>query len=601
MKIKLLFCLIGLHLITAAAFAAGPQGCITCHGDSEKMAALGHPHFTMTLPGVSTQTGMPAQCVDCHLGNPSASEKEKAHEGLFTVRAIQDRTWASFTRSMMKSPESDMWRTLEPRGNNRADALMPKLSYNNVIRNNPEYKLIIWHDRNVETLAFNPVIAEKTCGKCHAEIVRKFAGSPMGGGKGAHTQSQYVTWTGLAGPQSCGLWNAGLAGREQAAFSTENIDLYNRHSTMKLNEKTAFDNQRRCNQCHVGCLDCHYSPKKKDQDAPRKGPHTFVKKPDPVTCYGGGKSFSCHAGPLERRRGDGYIRAEFTQASDEGKKILQGMPDIHMQKGVYCVDCHEPNRKSGLHADLQRQVDCAKCHAGIAAAHKKGAHRKVDCASCHTAIIGGYAFNFWSAVGPKGKENPITRIQDYLVGAVPPLIVKNPRGMWISVHVVPHTAGNIKTDEVSLSSKLLFRNRPDVTIDRLYFSNDSYAITGLVRNLDDKDHDTMAWLNVDRVTHATGKSRSCGSCHDSTSQTITTPYSEGSYKDVGAGTYTVVADEKSLRVVFPPGTEAEPLPDGLKKLSNMWILKGDFSIPKVGARKHFEEMEAAYRNGAFRH
>ncbi|HMK61689.1 MAG TPA: hypothetical protein VK452_11175 [Dissulfurispiraceae bacterium] len=565
------------------------------------MTALGSTQYLTTNSLIMAQTGMPAQCTDCHLGDSSTIEKQKAHEGLLTVKAIQDRTWTGVSRSMMKGSELDMWRSLEPRGNNRADALMPKLSYNGILKNNPEYKLIIWHDRNIETLAFNPVLTEQTCGQCHEGIVSSFLKSPMGGGKGAHTQSQYVTWTGPTGPQSCGLWSGKLAGRDQAAFSSENMELYNRHSSMKLDEKMAFDNQRRCNQCHVGCLDCHYSPQNRDQNDPRKGLHSFFKKPDPVSCYGGGKSFNCHAGPLERRRGDGYIRAEFTQSSKEGKRILNGLPDIHMQKGIYCVDCHEPNLKSGIHADLQRQVDCSKCHAGIVAEHAKGMHRKVDCASCHTALIGGYAFNFWSAVGPKGKENPLTRIQDYLVGAIPPLIIKNPIGLWIPVHVVPHTSGNVKADEVTLSNKLLFRNTPDVVIDRLYFSNDAYAITGLVRNLDYRDHDTIAWLNVDRVAHATGKSRSCGSCHDSTAQTIKTSYSEGSYKDVGAGTYTIVADEKGLRIVFLPGTEAEPLPKGLNRLSDMWALKGDFSLPRVAARKQFEEIESAYRKGAFKH
>ncbi len=600
MNIRQLSFFIGILFFIAPAYAA-QQSCVGCHGDPQKMVSLGYSHYTMAVSEVQAQTKMTAQCTDCHLGNPSALDKEQAHEGLLTVRAIKDRTWEGVARGMMKGPELDFWRMLEPRGENRADALLPKLSYDGVLRNNPDFKLIIWHDRNAETLAFNPVLAEITCGKCHEDIVKSYRGSPMGGGKKAHTQSQYTTWTGAAGPQSCGLWNGKLAEPQQASFNGENAVLFNQHSTMNLNDKTAFDNQRRCNQCHVGCLDCHYSPQKTDAKDPHKGRHTFIKKPGPVTCYGGGKSFNCHAGPLERRRGDGYIRAEFTQASDDGKSILKDKPDIHMQKGVYCVDCHEPNKKSGMHGDLQRQVDCAKCHPAVVKAHQKGPHKKVDCASCHTSLIGGYAFNFWSAVGPKGRENPLTRIQDYLVGAVPPLVVKNPKGTWIPVHIVPHTAGNIKAGEVVLSKKLIFRNNPDVAIDRLYFSNDAYAVTGLVRNLDDKDHDTMVWLNADRVAHATGKSRSCASCHASTAQKIETPYSEGSYKDVGEGVYTIVADEKGLRVVFPAGTEADPLPEGLAPLKDKWLLPGNFALPKTRDRKGYEKFEKMYLDGTFVH
>ena len=584
MHIKRLLFLSGILFLISPVYAA-QQSCVVCHGDPAKMAALGYPHFTMIVSAVQAQTKMSADCTDCHMGNPAAIDKDRAHEGLLTVRAVKDRTWEGVVRGMMKSPELNFWQTLEPRGENRADALLPKLSYDGVLRNNPDFKLIIWHDRNAETLAFNPVLAEKTCGKCHEDIVKSYLRSPMGGGKNAHTQSQYTTWTGAAGPQSCGLWNGKLAEPQQASFTSENVILFNQHSTMNLNDKTAFDNQRRCNQCHVGCLDCHYSPQKTDAEDPRKGQHTFIKKPGPVTCYGGGKSFSCHAGPLERRRGDGFIRAEFTQASDEGKKILKNMPDIHMQKGIYCVDCHEPNKKSGIHADLQRQVDCAKCHAKVVTAHKKGPHRKVDCASCHTTLIGGYAFNFWSAVGPKGKENPLTRIQDYLVGAVTPLIVKNPKGTWIPVHIVPHTSGNINADEVVLSTKLIFRNSPDVHIDRLYFSNDAFAITGLVRNLDDKDHDTMVWLNADRVAHATGKSRSCGSCHDSIDAEDRDPVQRGLLQRCGRGQVHHCCRRKELEVVFPAGTEANPLPEGLVPFKDKWTVAGKLCIAENQGRE----------------
>ena len=600
MHIKRLLFLSGILFLVSPVYAA-QQSCGVCHGDTARMAGLGYPHFTMIVSEVQAQTKMSAECTDCHMGNPAAIDKDGAHEGLLTVRAVKDRTWEGVVRGMMKRPELNFWQTLEPRGESRAEALMPKLSRDGVLRNNPDFKLIMWHDRNDETLAFNPVLAEKTCGKCHEDIVKSYLRSPMGGGKNAHTQSQYTTWTGVAGPQSCGLWNGKLDEPQQASFTSENVILFNQHSTMNLSDKTAFENQRRCNQCHVGCLDCHYSPQNPDAKYPHKGQHTFVKKPGPVTCYGGGKSFSCHAGPLERRRGDGFVRAEFTQASIDGKKILKDNPDIHMRNGIYCVDCHEPNKNSGIHADLQRQVDCAKCHATVVTSHKKGPHREVDCASCHTSLIGGYAFNFWSAVGPKGKENPLTRIQDYLAGAVPPLIVKNPKGTWIPVHVVPHTSGNVKAGEVTLSKKLIFRNEPDVHVERLYFSNDAYAVTGLVKNLDDKDHDTMVWLNADRVAHATGKSRSCGSCHDSTAQKIETSYTEGSYKDVGGGRYTIVADEKGLRVAFPPDTEANPFPEGLVPLQDKWTLRGNYALPKTRDVERYRKLSEMYEAGVFVH
>ena len=59
----------------------------------------------------------------------------------------------------------------------------------------------------------------------------------------------------------------------------------------------------------------------------------------------------------------------------------------------------------------------------------------------------------------------------------------------------------------------------------------------------------MAWLNLDKVAHATGKSRTCESCHASTDQKIVIPFKwsdkpEATYKDVLEGSYTVVADKK---------------------------------------------------------
>jgi hypothetical protein len=370
---------------------------------------------------------------------------------------------------------------------------------------------------------------------------------------------------------------------------------------MPLSEKAAFNNQRTCNQCHVGCLDCHLSVNKKDPQDPHRGPHTFVKKPQPLSCYGGGKAFSCHAGPLERRRGDGYLRAEFTQATPEGVKLLREKPDVHAAKNISCVDCHEQNGESGQHADLRRDVRCGKCHEAVLKTYQKGPHRNVDCASCHTALIGGYAFNFWSAVGPKGQENPLTRIQDYTVGAVQPLIIRNPKGVWIPVHVVPHTSGNVKADEVRLSKKLLFRNRPDSEIDRRYFSNDSYTVTGLVRNLDDKDHDTMVWLNLDRVAHGTGRARSCASCHASTAQKVRTRFSGGSYKDVEDGEYTIIADSEGLRVADFKGPDGGPVPKGLVPFRDLWKLKGDFSLPGLRDRETYERVRKEYETGKFVH
>jgi hypothetical protein len=304
---------------------------------------------------------------------------------------------------------------------------------------------------------------------------------------------------------------------------------------------------------------------------------------------------------MERRRGDGYIRAEFTQTTAPHRRQLGGESDVHMRKGLVCVDCHVPNASTGHHADLSRTVDCGRCHASVAQEHDAGPHRTVDCASCHTSRIAGYAFNFWSAVGPKGEENPLTRIQDYIIAPSPPLIVRNPLGTWIPMHVVPHMAGNVKPEEVRLSKGLTFRNQTWVPVSRRYFSNDAFAVTALVRNLDERDQSVMLWLNADRVAHATGASRSCDSCHASTSQRIRTVFEGGSYKDVEDGEYEITADRKGLRIGAFRNRETGKIPAALEPLKDGWRLDGDFSLPAVRDAAKYKELKERHEKKKYIH
>ena len=586
-------------LLLPALASANEDSCSGCHADAQKMEAAGFPQFAFSSSEVNIQTHMPASCADCHLGDPTAVTAEQAHRNMLTLMVVRQKTWVVSTRAQEREDLKD-WPSLEPRGNDRPTRLFPKRLIEGSLKNNTDFRTILYHDKNPATLAFNPVIAGKTCGKCHADIVKSFLKSSMGGGAGAHTQSQYRTWTGKNGPQSCGLWLSELVPPAQDEFMNGSLNEFNAHSTMPISPTDGQNGQRKCNQCHVGCLDCHLDPQSRTAGRPLDGPHTFVKRPEPLACYGGGRSFSCHAGPLERRRGDGYIRAEFTQASPQGKAELRNKPDIHMQKNISCVDCHEPNKQTGDHGDLRRDVDCGKCHAAITASHRNGLHRKVDCAACHTSEIGGYAFNFWSAVGPQGRENPLTRIQDYLTGATTPLIIRNPKGVWIPVHVVPHTAGNIKAAEVKISKHLIFRNRPDTRIERRYWSNDSYAVTAVIRGLDNKDHDVMVWLNLDRVAHATGRARTCESCHASAEQRIAVSYSGGSYKDVEDGQYTIVADARGLRIADIKD-ESGSLPKDLARLKDAWSIKGNFLLPRLKNRGTYEKLKKDRDEGRFTH
>ncbi|HMK42531.1 MAG TPA: cytochrome c3 family protein [Dissulfurispiraceae bacterium] len=572
--------------------AAAAESCVDCHEQKEHMEQSGYPQFHFLMTNIARQTKMTASCSQCHLGNPSAAAKKEAHEGLLRVWAV-DRKGTAISRDGMPPDALAGWKSIAGRGRERSTLILPKIDAAGRITDNPSYPFMLWHDKNPGTYAFNPGLAGRTCGQCHAETVRGFLKSPMGGGKGAHTQSQYRYWTDkTTGPHSCGLWTAEALEPRQDTFTTERMEYFNSRAGRPISEKTAFENQLRCNKCHVGCLDCHLDG--------AKGAHSFLKKPSALSCYGGGRSAVCHAGPLERRRGDGYLRAEFTVASPAGAKTLRDRPDVHAGAGIVCVDCHEPNKSTGSHADFRRDVSCSKCHAAVVGKHQRGVHKRLDCSSCHTALIAGYAFNFWSAVGPKGQENTITRIQDYYTDAVPPIILKNPRGIWIPVHVVPHMAGNVRFDDVAISTGLVFRNPPVSDLKRRYFSNDSYAVTGRLRQLDAKDQDVIAWLNIDRVAHAIGKARSCDSCHASRAQTVVVGFSGGSYKDVEDGEYAIIADARGLRIDRMKGTGGET-PQGLKPFRGIWDLQGDFSLPPVRKKAAYQAVKQKYDKGAFTH
>jgi len=498
---KALYFFFLLMLFSGRASAA--DSCTDCHGNADRMKEYGYPLLAVSPEEIRAQVRMPASCTDCHKGNPLAPAKEDAHLGAVGIK-------------------SSPW-------------IFPYTSD-----------------------------TEAACRKCHTGIALSFLKSPMGGGKRAHTRSQYLTWTGPAGPHGCGLWNS----------------------------------QKDCSQCHVGCLDCHYSPGLKLPGNPAVGPHTFSKRPSSVSCYGGASG--CHADALEKRRGDGYLREGLTRATAKGLEILNDNKDIHMLKNISCSACHQPNRRTKHHGDMTRLVNCARCHEKTVAAHAKGPHKKVDCASCHVSFIGGNALTFHTA-GDVAAGTPETRLSDYVSDAVAPLLVKGPKGVWLPVHIVPHITENLKADGIRLSSRLLFRNIPQVMIERRYPSNDSFAITGIVKDTGGKDSAAMVWLNADRIAHGTGKSRTCESCHASTTQKIIVGFDGGSYKDVESGEYTIIADETSLRVVDFKGPDNDPMPKGLVPFKDSWELKGNFSMPPVRNQKLYESLQNSYGKGKFTH
>jgi len=75
-----------LLLVTAGtAWGFDPEsGCVACHGNQGKMKELGAEAMYLDPARVDQEVNMQGKptCVDCHLGDPKALDKEAAHQGV---------------------------------------------------------------------------------------------------------------------------------------------------------------------------------------------------------------------------------------------------------------------------------------------------------------------------------------------------------------------------------------------------------------------------------------------------------------------------------------------------------------------------------------
>ena len=251
------------------------NSCLECHGNAAKMKELGFPQFTMTQEEVSKQTGMPATCTNCHFGNPADATKEGAHKGLLRLYYVKLKGFQAVTRDKLEKykPES-----LEQRGKNQVIDLLPMVEKEGKPVKDPEAHTILFHDKNPDNLSQNYPVMEKTCGVCHLKQVEEFKKTAMGHNA---KQSQYKTWTDKKrGPHNCGLW------------FVDNQAEIERNTSVPYTNEMAKINQKQCNACHVGCLDCHYTPKKKTLTTRRLAPIHLQRRylPRPATAAARGLS-----------------------------------------------------------------------------------------------------------------------------------------------------------------------------------------------------------------------------------------------------------------------------------------------------------------------
>jgi hypothetical protein len=400
---------------------------------------------------------------------------------------------------------------------------------------------------------------------------------------GMAKQSSYKGWTDPArGPHNCGPWFDG------------NYEVMQANTTLPIPKDGHAVNQKVCNTCHTGCLDCHYDPKPKNPKNRALGSHTFVKSPTPLSCYGNGRANLCHAGPEDNRRGAGYFGGSFSVP--EGNE-----PDIHQKAGIGCLDCHDSSRnnKSLGHGAIKRQAgeSCARCHKVAVDAHASSIHKKLTCEACHIQKVAGYQATYWGPGKQAGTATPFFKYKGYQGIMAQPILIKDQKGRWIPVKPYPMAVMNQK--EAPWKQGLHWRypaGLPD-----MQRTDDAWAFTGLHGGLPDNNK-ALTWIQMDRLSHKLGKARSCDSCHadvgGSQIQKVAWSY-DGPGAEPFNGSHTVVASRSSLKIKDIRATEEIVADKGFVlsalapwKYLDVWEVSGDFSIPVPQDRAAYKKLIA---------
>ena len=560
-----------LVLTLPVRVAAVPaRGCVGCHGDTGIMTGLGYPQFFVTSEEVQRQSGMPASCPDCHRGNPATTDRVEAHRGMGRLLVVRKRGFAGEPADR-KAPLAF--------GTNPAARIRYEIMTGGRTRPDPFVTTILYQDRRSDTLSQDFGMMATTCGHCHPKQLDEFRRSVMG--RNAR-QSRYLAWDGEHGPHNCGVWYADAYANLSAT------------TAVPFSPTTAALNQRACNTCHVGCLDCHYEPSPKNPTDPRAGMHRFRKTPEPLSCYGGGRGSICHAGPEDRRRGAGYFGGAFS--------FPEGLPgDVHRTKGVGCLDCHASSRTDGkiAHGAIFRQATCNRCHVEIASRHEKSLHARLACESCHIREAGGYQATFWGPGILAGSPTPYFKYMAYYGVMKDPILIRDRDGRWIPVKPFPMAVMNQRSSARTRVPGLYWRWDKD--LPGLPRTGDAWGYAGIFGGLPENNR-ALLWLQMDKLSHGIGKSRSCDSCHADPDGSQKRQV-RWEYGDEGAfpfnGSHTVVADRDGLAIRgMKVDEEIEAQPGFVLSsfapwlfLPDRWTIPGNFALPQIKDRSRYERLK----------
>lgn len=259
--------------------------------------------------------------------------------------------------------------------------------------------------------------------------------------------------------------------------------------------------------------------------------------------------------------------------------------DVHVAKKIECVSCHETGPGGMGHID--RMATCQDCHIEIEQAMAVSVHKNLVCAACHVKVLGGYEMTSWGPGEILSKPNPFKKYSLYYGPQEPPILIKDQSGRWMPTKIWPNSAGGIK-EVIEPKPGLTFRWPKGET-------HDAFALLGTFR-VPRGNNNYLAWLQVEEVAHPYGKSRSCGSCHDSETQIarVTWKYYDTQGAEPFTGSQKVIADKSGLQIRDIKATsKIVPLPDGKLTsfaawllLGDIWKTQGDFSIPKSNPAKY---------------
>jgi hypothetical protein len=561
------------HMILLAALLAGSvvtasasDSCVECHGDRLKMEALGSGGFTVTPEETLAQTHMPASCDQCHLGHPDQKERGAAHQGMARLLLVTKNGLTAMSSARRfpleygSDPANRVYAVTAKGGKQVRDSSVVTTS---------------WHDKKRDTLSQDFEVMKKTCGACHSREFAEFSKSTMGtNGK----QSQYKGWiTPECGPHNCGPW------------FDENLKEIQANTGIPVSLQSSLINQRACNTCHVGCLDCHFNPQLRSAADPTRGPHSFAKTPPAASCYGNGRTSICHAGPEERRRGAGYFGGSFS--FPEGSAA-----DVHVKAKVGCLDCHESIKSNPAlgHGMVKRQAgdSCRRCHPEAAKTHAASRHRSLSCEACHIQQVAGYQGTYWGPGKMAGSATPFFKYKAYYGFMPESVLIKDQKGRWIPVKPFPMAVLNQKTAPFKPGLHWRF----PLDLPDLKRTDDAWGYVGLLGGLPENNK-ALLWIQMDKLSHKLGKSRSCDSCHASDDgsqlQKVTWEYS-----DPGAlpfsGSHEVLANRNGLFISKLQSEKIEPEPGYALSafapwiyLKDAWQIQGDFALPPLRDRQEF--------------